>query len=212
MLNFDATTREIQIDGVRIHYNEAGRGPVLFAFHGGGPGANAWDNTKWNLEALARHFRVILMDLPGYGRSHHVEALENESIEAMHARVIGAFMDKLAIDRAHFYGTSMSAGSVIVFTHAHPERVLRVVLKTPSTGANILSPTPPDGIMALLAFRDEPTRANMERVMRLFISKPGLLTKQMVDDRFDSAIAARALPPPKRPTAGFGDIRSLLPA
>lgn len=211
MLDFAATSRSIEIEGSLIHYNDVGQGEILFTFHGGGPGANAWDNTKWNLEALAQRFRVILMDLPGYGGSHHVEALDDESLESMHARVIGAFMDKLAIHRAHFYGTSMSAGSVIVFAHKHPDRVSRIVLKTPSVGPNLLSPTPPDGIMALLAFAEDPTRANMDRMMRLFVPKPGLLTEQMIEDRFNSAIAARGFPPPKKATTGFGDFRSLLP-
>ena len=31
------------IGGVKIHYNEAGSGHALICFHGGGPGANAWD-------------------------------------------------------------------------------------------------------------------------------------------------------------------------
>src|SRR5581483_4186464 len=53
----------------KIHYNDVGQGPVLFCFHGGGPGSNAWDNSKHNLDALAEHFRCIVMDMPGYGYS-----------------------------------------------------------------------------------------------------------------------------------------------
>src|SRR3712207_4812734 len=41
---YEATTRMTDVNGFAIHTNEAGSGPALFGFHGGGPGANAWDN------------------------------------------------------------------------------------------------------------------------------------------------------------------------
>ena len=33
----EATDRFTEVDGVSIHYNEAGEGPALLCFHGGGP-------------------------------------------------------------------------------------------------------------------------------------------------------------------------------
>ena len=38
---YEATTRMTDVNGFPIHTNEAGSGPALFGFHGGGPGANA---------------------------------------------------------------------------------------------------------------------------------------------------------------------------
>ena len=49
----DETDRYADAYNHRIHYNDVGSGPVLFCFHGGGPGSNAWDNTKHNLDDLA---------------------------------------------------------------------------------------------------------------------------------------------------------------
>lgn len=210
MIGFEETAREVVVDGGLIHYNEAGQGPVLLCFHGGGPGANAWDNTKWNIEALSTQFRVILMDLPGYGRSQPVEPLEGESLEATYARAIGAFMDALAIEKANFYGTSMSAGIVVYFAAEHPERVIRLVLKTPAAGPSILSATPPDGIEALYDFRDAPTREKMDRIMRLFVPKPGLLSQEMIDARYASAELARKHPRPKRQLGPYEDMLPLL--
>jgi pimeloyl-ACP methyl ester carboxylesterase len=37
--------------------------------HGGGPGASGVSNYSRNIDALARQFRVIVPDMPGYGRS-----------------------------------------------------------------------------------------------------------------------------------------------
>lgn len=36
-----ATSRFAIVEGLRIHYNEAGAGPPLLCLHGGGPGATA---------------------------------------------------------------------------------------------------------------------------------------------------------------------------
>jgi pimeloyl-ACP methyl ester carboxylesterase len=41
-----ATDRFVDIGGVKVHYNEMGQGPALLCFHGGGPGANAWDKVS----------------------------------------------------------------------------------------------------------------------------------------------------------------------
>jgi 4,5:9,10-diseco-3-hydroxy-5,9,17-trioxoandrosta-1(10),2-diene-4-oate hydrolase len=211
MLTFEETTRTIDLDGVQVHYNEAGTGPALLCFHGGGPGANAWDNTKWNIDALSRDFRVILMDLPGYGASHNIDALEGEAHDEMYTRIMLRFMDALGIDRAHFYGTSMSGGPVLTLAHAHPERVLKLVLKSPAgMGPNLFATTPPDGIVALGNFAAEPTRENMLRMMQLFVPGPGLLTDDMVDRRFASAMAARQMAPPRVRPGAMSDIRSKL--
>ena len=53
MLNFEDTSRSVELFGASIHYNEAGDGPVLFGFHGGGPGGNGWDNTKRSIDMLS---------------------------------------------------------------------------------------------------------------------------------------------------------------
>ena len=49
---------------------ETGEGPVLVMLHGGGPGASGVANYHQNLPALARRFRVVLPDQPGFGGSY----------------------------------------------------------------------------------------------------------------------------------------------
>ena len=68
-LTRENTSRFVQAGEVRVHYHEAGDGPVLLCIHGGAPGAFGWGNFGRNLPALARHFRTLVVDLPGYGLS-----------------------------------------------------------------------------------------------------------------------------------------------
>ena len=56
---------------MHLHYDEAGTGtgtPVVM-LHGGGPGASGMSNFKNNLPAFAEHFRTLVVDQPGYGKS-----------------------------------------------------------------------------------------------------------------------------------------------
>jgi 2-hydroxy-6-oxonona-2,4-dienedioate hydrolase len=52
-----------------LHTHVAGAGPVLVLLHGG---HGSWTHWARNIDALARHFRVIAFDLPGYGASPDV--------------------------------------------------------------------------------------------------------------------------------------------
>ena len=74
----EETDHFIEVNGIKVHYNEAGSVPALICTHGGGPGANAWDNTKWALPYLAEHFQTILLDMPGFGDSHFYSASASE--------------------------------------------------------------------------------------------------------------------------------------
>ena len=52
-----------------LHYDEAGTGTPVVMLHGGGPGASGMSNFGTNLAAFAGHFRTLVVDQPGYGKS-----------------------------------------------------------------------------------------------------------------------------------------------
>ena len=63
------TGRTVRVGERDIFVVELGEGPPLVMLHGGGPGASGMSNFSRNIPALARRFRLIVPDLPGYGRS-----------------------------------------------------------------------------------------------------------------------------------------------
>lgn len=218
MLSFDETSRFTEVGGAQVYYNEAGSGPPLLGFHGGGPGANGWDNTKWIVDALAERFRVVLVDLPGYGYTDAVEQVAGENLDDVQVRTVLGLMDALEIDRAHLFGPSASATTCIRIAHGHPDRVDRLALTSPAFGPPLLSVSPPDGIRALARFLETPTHETMTAIMELFVPRPGLLTEDMVEARFASALRekerngafAMELAMRQRPAAAT-DVRALLP-
>lgn len=156
-LTKDDTDRFIEIDGIRLHYNEAGTGPALICTHGGGPGANAWDNTKWVLDELAQHFRVFLMDLPGFGESQKNVSRQGAPMDVFCSRLQRGFLDALGIERTHLYGSSAFSATALRFgiNYPHPARrrsparsswVPAQASPTPTpTGPARSAPSPPAG-------------------------------------------------------------------
>jgi len=59
----------VNVAGKPMFVSEAGDGLPVVMLHGGGPGASGVSNYSRNIDALAERFRVIVPDMPGYGRS-----------------------------------------------------------------------------------------------------------------------------------------------
>ena len=206
-LSYEETVVVTEVDGTTFHANEAGAGPTLIALHGGGPGANAWDNSSAVFTSLSERFRVIMLDLPGFGRSvrgANFAPDAGESEDRIYARALISYLDKRGIDRAHFFGASMSGGCTLRLAIDHPGRVGKLVLKCPGGMPNPFSPGPPDGISAMIEFMKDPTRERMARVMHLFVPDPAKFREEMVERRFD---AARRTPGPPH----IGRVVSLAP-
>ncbi|MFK8051649.1 MAG: alpha/beta fold hydrolase BchO [Woeseiaceae bacterium] len=54
----------LQAAGLNWHYQSSGDGPVLLLLHGAGASTHSWHGS---FEALAKHCRVVALDLPGHG-------------------------------------------------------------------------------------------------------------------------------------------------
>ena len=137
----DPTTQETsaftEVNGVRIHYHHIDRtdaGATLVLVHGGGPGANSWSSFKQNVPELARHHRLLLLDLPGYGRSD-VTSIEGPMF-SYYAMVVRDFLDAMGVEKASFVGNSLGAGVSYKVALEFPDRVDRLVLIAPA-GASL---------------------------------------------------------------------------
>lgn len=96
--------------------------PTVVLLHGS-PGSMR-DFTHF-APALAEHYRVIEVDLPGFGRSDR--RAPDYGIRA-HARGVLALLDHLKVERAHFLGFSMGSGVAFNIADLAPERVSSLTL------------------------------------------------------------------------------------
>lgn len=184
-LSKKATDRFAEVDGIRLHYNEAGSGPALLCTHGGGPGANAWDNTKWVLDALAEHFHVLLLDLPGFGESQKNVSRDGVPMDVFCARLQAGLLDVLGIKSAHLYGSSAFSPAALRFGLEYPERTGKIIIQAYGPGhEHGLTP----GLSAVGAFAKDPSLGNMEKVWEQFTPRAELRSPEVVRARFQAAL------------------------
>lgn len=120
--------------GTRMHIQRIGDKPeTLVLIHGGGPGASSWTNFIHNIPAFAEHFSLLLIDLPGYGKSGPAQQPDDQpSAFRYYADCVAEILDLCGIDRVHLLGNSLGGGVSFRFAHAYPERAMRLVLQGPA--------------------------------------------------------------------------------
>jgi len=117
-----AEGKQINVNGHLTHFIEKGTGPPVLLIHG-----FFLDSQMWapNIDALAEHFRVLAMDLWGFGYSTR-EPMDYSY--QLFADQVWGFMDALGIERASIVGQSMGGGTAMLFCIQHPNRVDKLVL------------------------------------------------------------------------------------
>lgn len=110
------------VDGVRVHYKVLGQGgPTLVFVHG-------WsgDMTFWRLQvpAFTPRARVVLLDLPGHGRSDKPKVAYTMDL---FARAVDAVLHDARAENATLVGHSMGALVVRQFYRLYPKKTRSLV-------------------------------------------------------------------------------------
>lgn len=184
----EATSRYVQAGDVRIHYNEIGSGYPIIGIHGAGPGATSWSNFKQNIPALAENHRLILLDMPQYGKSDKM-VIEGGRLTFV-SRVFRKVMDELGIEKAHFIGNSMGGQVAIKLAIDSPERVDHLVIigSTP-IGQSIFCPMPLEGIKMIGNFYkgEGPSLEKMRALIETLLYDSSFLTEETLQERYAAA-------------------------
>lgn len=119
-------SRFTEVDGVRVHYQEAGepQDPPMILIHGFASSNLVW--SKVFLEFAAAGYRVIAPDLLGYGYSGKPRHLDYTI--PRQAEMVVSFMQRLGIDRAVLLGSSYGAAVAVTIALDHPGLVEKLIL------------------------------------------------------------------------------------
>ena len=185
-LTEEGTSKNVQVDGLNLHYNEAGEGEVVIMLHGAGPGASGWSNFYRNVDAFVNAgYRVILPDLPGFNKSGAL--VSDVPRFQLNARAAKGLMDALDIKRAHLVGNSMGGGSALAFALEFPERLDKMILMGPGgLGQSMFHALPMEGIKSLLALYMQPTLENFNKMLQIFVYDPNALTEELRQSRYEN--------------------------
>lgn len=113
---------KIEVNGYRVHYFKAGRGPAVVLIHGGASDASDWIET---MKSLGDSFSFYAPDLIGYGQS---ERREGGYYLHEFGDFLAGFIEKLKLDRPALVGHSLGGRFCLDVAIKHPENVSKLVL------------------------------------------------------------------------------------
>jgi pimeloyl-ACP methyl ester carboxylesterase len=156
-------SRFIDIEGMRTHYLEGGKGTPVVLLHSGEFGGSAELSWEFTLPALCEHFRVIAPDWLGFGESAKV--FDFEDMRRRRLRHMTKFLNALGIARAHFIGNSMGGGLLADAAASSPP--LWPVMKMILVGAGGFAPV--NEARKILNSYDG-TREHMRRILHTVLA------------------------------------------
>ena len=157
-----------EVNGLRIHYERAGRGPALVFLHAQGFNSRLW-RPQWELSA---GFDLIAWDMRGYGQSSDPAA---PYAMADLADDLAAMLDQASVERASVCGISMGGVVAQEFAGRHPDRLRSLILADTNPGHGHL---------------DEPERLRRLALRQADAGQPAVTARKRVPEFF----SARARP------------------
>ncbi len=117
--------RDAQLRGVRVHWVEAGEGPPLVLIHGLLVSHEEWLPA---LPYLAKSFRCIALDMPGFGTSEKPPEDRYPYTREAFAETVRELVRELGLERAHVCGHSLGGAVALTLAADHPDAVDRLAV------------------------------------------------------------------------------------
>lgn len=184
-----ATSKFVQAGNVKIHYHEVGSGPALICLHGAGPGANSWGNFRRNVDAFAAEHRVLLVDLPMFGKSDKIP-IDAPKLTNL-ARIMRDFMEAVGIERADLVGNSYGGQVALKTAIDYPERVGHVVMiGSAPVLHSLFAPMPVEGVKLIGAYYKDggPSIEKMRKLLTTLVYDASIVTDEVVRERYEASI------------------------
>lgn len=193
----------IRVKGREIFVADTGgNAPAVVLLHGGGPGASGLSNYSRNIDALSLRHRVLVPDMPGYGRSD--KFVDHADPFGYLADSIRGVLDELGLATAHLVGNSYGGAAALRLALDTPNRVERLVVMGPG-GIGTTRGAPTAGLKSLLGYYggDGPSREKLAAFIRTYLVYNGAaVPEELIDKRFAASIDPQVVdnPPLRRPS------------
>ena len=116
--------RFLEIDGIRLHFVEAGRGAPVVLIHGAS--STLRDFVASLLPLLARNHRVVAFDRPGYGYSERPAGAWLDPTRQ--AKLIGRALAAIGVEKPVLVGHSWGGSLVLAYLLETPQQLAGGVL------------------------------------------------------------------------------------
>ena len=135
--------RYISINNRKIYFEEYGEGTPLLLLSGGGINRSIRDFGKC-IPDLSKHYRVIVPDTPGQGRSEQTDSLSYDLLTDF----ISQLIDSLKIDSGYVMGWSDGAIVSVLLADRRADKVRKIIAVGANNGIRgfNLGGFPPDSV------------------------------------------------------------------
>lgn len=116
-------SRFVTIDGLSVHYRDEGQGFPLVLLHASPSSLHTFDHLT---AELSKQYRVIRLDLPGYGLTGP-NAAGDYSLQ-WYMQFLDSFLTALHVDSCHVAGNSFGGRLACEYAYEKPGRVKKLVL------------------------------------------------------------------------------------
>lgn len=141
-----APSRFAETDGLRVHYKKVGEtGPLVVLVHGWSCDGSFW---RYQAEALKDGAQLLVVDLPGHGRSDRPEGVAYT--HDLFVRALAAVLDDAEAPQAALVGHSAGGSVARHFARRHPQRLRALGLLDPTLTALFRDPAQLDELLAVL--------------------------------------------------------------
>ncbi len=171
---FEAKT--ITIDGRSISFFDEGKGVPVVLVHGLFAGKNQWLAVG---KKLSTEHRVIIPDLPGYGKSDIKE--KNDYVLNRQVKLLDQFLNALSTGRFHFAGNSMGGSIAALYTIAHPDKVISLTFVGAPGGVSSYTDELRNAVFADTNPFIPETRASFLYELDLLFVEPPVLPTEKID-------------------------------
>jgi pimeloyl-ACP methyl ester carboxylesterase len=189
-----------QVGDLEIAYHELGSGPPVIMLHGTGPGASGWSNFRVTAPAFADGYRVIVPDLPRYGRSSKVP-ITGPRLTVL-SGIIAGFCEAIGVSATNIIGNSMGGQVAMKLAIDRPALVRKlVVIGSPPLGPSAMGPSPAEAIRLIEGYYrgSGPSIEKMRQLLTTLVYDPSLVTDDVVRERYESSISPETIEANKAP-------------
>ncbi len=170
----------IDAGGIDTNYHDMGSGSPLMMIHGSGPGVTGWANWRLVMPDLAKHHRVLVPDMVGFGYTARADRIKyGLDMWVDHAL---AFLDSLALETVDLVGNSFGGALSLAIAIRHPSRVRRLVLMGAAGVSFQLTPA----LDAVWGYT--PSVENMRSMMDTFAFNKDLVSDDLAKMRYEASI------------------------
>jgi pimeloyl-ACP methyl ester carboxylesterase len=164
----------------------------VLCIHGGGPGATAWSNFKQNIPAItASGRRMIMVDMPGYGKSEFTDGLNEDFFDYM-GRMLDEFLNALDIKGSvDVIGNSLGGQAALGLEIVKPERIKHLVLigSQPTSAGIVIQPMPQEALKNIINYYggDGASLEKMRRLVESLLFDSSWVTDETIQERFEAS-------------------------